>query len=472
MAHSSTPRKRNMHRIMPPFPPNHDKESFADIIPHQRRQQEHESDSNKDETHNDTDMDTSGTVDEIRSVASACDSAPSAEMPEDVTAGTTKLQDLARTKRSEFALLRSKLNFCSTPITITKYFLIYVAENVKSTLKYLRYQALGWLMVLGILAASLWIIYSSDGPHQKTIAFLESALLWYGYWLALGVASSIGLGTGLHTFVLFLGPFIARVTLTAYRCGSLDFDTKGPDSFQCVPVDQAVTVWQISSKLRCECLSWGAGAAFGELPPYFVARAAAAAGRDDQSIASIENLRRKSPSSLSFSERAQVGMYSMLVKFGFIGIVLCASIPNPLFDLAGIICGRFSISFWTFFGATFVGKAIIKSTIQSFAVIILFSNDILEDVVMAWLKRKHPSIHASVRQMLDSQLRQFSRHEVAGSAAPAAAKVRTSTFSYIWNLVLLIMVGYFIISIIESLAISQIRQLHEQEISNMLKESQ
>ena len=49
--------------------------------------------------------------------------------------------------------------------------------------------------------------------------------------MALGLASSIGLGTGLHTFVLFLGPFIARVTLTAYRCGSLDFDTRGPNRY-------------------------------------------------------------------------------------------------------------------------------------------------------------------------------------------------------------------------------------------------
>ena len=34
----------------------------------------------------------------------------------------------------------------------------------------------------------------------------------------LGVASSIGLGTGLHTFVLYLGPHIAKVTMVAYEC--------------------------------------------------------------------------------------------------------------------------------------------------------------------------------------------------------------------------------------------------------------
>jgi len=39
------------------------------------------------------------------------------------------------------------------------------------------------------------------------------------YWIILGVASSIGLGTGLHTFVLYLGPHIAKVTMAATQCG-------------------------------------------------------------------------------------------------------------------------------------------------------------------------------------------------------------------------------------------------------------
>ena len=41
-------------------------------------------------------------------------------------------------------------------------------------------------------------------------------VLW---WIGLGIASSVGLGTGLHTFILFLGPHIAKVTLEANKCG-------------------------------------------------------------------------------------------------------------------------------------------------------------------------------------------------------------------------------------------------------------
>jgi len=37
----------------------------------------------------------------------------------------------------------------------------------------------------------------------------------------LGIASSIGLGTGLHTFVLYLGPWIAKVTMVANDCKTI-----------------------------------------------------------------------------------------------------------------------------------------------------------------------------------------------------------------------------------------------------------
>jgi hypothetical protein len=45
--------------------------------------------------------------------------------------------------------------------------------------------------------------------------------LFVAWWVLLGVASSIGLGTGLHTFMLYLGPYIAAVTLVAYECNHI-----------------------------------------------------------------------------------------------------------------------------------------------------------------------------------------------------------------------------------------------------------
>lgn len=88
------------------------------------------------------------------------------------------------------------------------------------------------------------------------------------------------------------------------------------------------------------------------------------------------------------ASRAKLGVQHLVQKVGFFGILACASvslvplvmkvrgrvphtpphlclqIPNPLFDLAGITCGHFLVPFWTFFGATLIGKAIIKMHIQ------------------------------------------------------------------------------------------------------------
>ena len=59
----------------------------------------------------------------------------------------------------------------------------------------------------------------------------------------------------------------------------------------------------------------------------------------------------------------------------------CASIPNPLFDLAGITCGHFLVPFWTFFGATLIGKAVVKMHIQKFFVILAFNESLLNTAV-------------------------------------------------------------------------------------------
>lgn len=72
---------------------------------------------------------------------------------------------------------------------------------------------------MAVLAA----FYHVPGPHQIVYGAIRTNIWFVVYWVGLGVLSSVGLGTGLHTFLLYLGPHIASVTLAAYECNSLNF---------------------------------------------------------------------------------------------------------------------------------------------------------------------------------------------------------------------------------------------------------
>jgi len=208
------------------------------------------------------------------------------------------------------------------------------------------------------------------------VTLLEKECLWYLYWVGLGVLSSIGLGTGLHTFLLYLGPHIAAVTLAAHECGSLDFPSPPyPDEIICpdsITNSIPVSIYSIMSKVRMEAFMWGTGTALGELPPYFMARTARLSGQSRESL--LENQQH---------DHSKFGslVKSIVEKAGFLGILACASIPNPLFDLAGITCGHFLVPFWTFFGATLLGKAVVKMMLQKMFVIVAFNEDHFESFV-------------------------------------------------------------------------------------------
>jgi membrane protein YqaA with SNARE-associated domain len=96
-----------------------------------------------------------------------------------------------------------------------------------------------------------------------------------------------------------------------------------------------------------------------------------------------EVLQLKRQPNPSLMDRAKIVIYDNMEKYGFWTILACASIPNPLFDLAGITCGHFRIPFRTFFTATFVGKAIIKVHIQMCFVIAIFRKESMEVIIGA-----------------------------------------------------------------------------------------
>ncbi|XP_047185269.1 vacuole membrane protein 1 isoform X2 [Scophthalmus maximus] len=222
-------------------------------------------------------------------------------------------------------------------------------------------------MVFGllILLILLSIAYCTEETYQKYVRYMEKKTLWCACWVSLGILSLVGLGTGLHTFLLYLGPHIASVTLAAHECGSVDFpEPPYPDQIICpqhaaaelgsdaepvgvesvgvgpAAVQESISLWTIMSKVRLEACVWqGAGTAIGELPPYFMAWAARLSGADpdDEDHQTFETTLDQSQCAQDFATRANVAVQKIIHKVGFLGILACASIPNPLWTLSGPI---------------------------------------------------------------------------------------------------------------------------------------
>lgn len=100
-------------------------------------------------------------------------------------------------------------------------------------------------------------------------------------------------GSGLHTFVLYLGPHIALFTIKAMQCGRVDLKSAPYDTIQLnrvpswldkdcsefgPPSSKSVTgsdlsLTSILPQVQLEAILWGLGTALGELPPYFISKA-------------------------------------------------------------------------------------------------------------------------------------------------------------------------------------------------------
>lgn len=320
---------------------------------------------------------------------------------------------------------------------------------------------------LVLISILITLAYNLEGTHQESLSQLKSLLFWWAYWVGLGILSSVGLGTGLHTFLLYLGPHIASVTLAAWECGSLDFpEPPYPDDIQCPEDDHTSTVnmLTIMSKVRIEAFMWGAGTAIGELPPYFMARAARLSGTDpdDEELEEVEELERlTSLANQSLWTRLKKMVLDLVERVGFFGILVCASVPNPLFDLAGITCGHCLVPFWTFFGATLIGKAVIKMHLQKTFVILAFSKHYVEAVLsyVGDIPTVGPYIQKPFKIALEKQKEKL--HRKPGQSATSTSE--PNILAWIFEKFVIAMIIYFLLSIINSMAQAYAKRLDERK---------
>ena len=395
-------------------------------------------------------------------------------------------------RKSEQEMLRhesAKIVLWRQPLRTLQYSLlelIYLSHHYfKQLISYRK-----TLLISSIILTLFVFIYKIEGAHQESIQNIESLVLWALYWFGLGIASSVGLGTGLHTFLLYLGPFIAQVTIAAYECGSIKFPRPPyPNEIVCPPTTTTTTTtsfisndnetilndllletgpisfWKILWKVKLEAFFWGLGTAFGELPPYFMARTASlgTSDADDEKLLEFEQMLindgKNQSKNLTLIERTQHLVFRLIRRIGFLGILLCASIPNPLFDLAGITCGYFLIPFWTFFLATIIGKALIKMSIQTVFIIFIFSEHHVERIIR-WIKYipyYGRSLQAPFKDWLQEQKGKM-HSKPDEDLTRHVAKI--SLLTRIFNFLVTAMIIYFIASIINSLAQRYYKRKH------------
>ncbi|XP_044739184.1 vacuole membrane protein 1 isoform X2 [Chrysoperla carnea] len=376
-----------------------------------------------------------------------------------VGSGSTSSSRSARSNRvNNERNERENLVLWKSPIRTLQYSFyefIDLIVNYGKKLLYYRTRVLLIILVVSILT------YSLSSEHYL------KCLTWSLYWIGLGILSSVGFGTGLHTFILYLGPHIAKVTLAAYECNALNFPSPPyPDEIICPDnpdLSNPPSILSIMAKVRVEAMLWGAGTALGELPPYFMARAARLSGtpsEEEEDLIEFQELQRKqneNPESLTFVEKLKTSVEILVRKVGFFGILAAASIPNPLFDLAGMTCGHFLIPFWTFFGATLIGKAIIKMHIQKLGVIIAFNEVLVEKFIqaIAIIPIIGNKLQEPIRNVFKSQKAKL--HNRVDEAASA------NLVGWLFEKLVFLMILYFVVSIIHSLAQVHHKKLHSKK---------
>ncbi|KRY00908.1 Vacuole membrane protein 1 [Trichinella pseudospiralis] len=299
------------------------------------------------------------------------------------------------------------------------------------------------IAALAVVLGLFLIIYHLPGQHQTVVRLVEKKLMWYASWIGLGILSSVGFGTGLHTFILYLGPHIASVTLAAFECGSLKFpEPPYPDEIICPDstvnnlfngtvenmngllenniATTSISIWSIMSKVRIEAIMWGAGTALGELPPYFMARAARLSGQepDDEDYREFKQFLEQSNSAKqqsTYIDKLKVSIERMIERVGFFAILLCASVMQ-------------SIAIWP-----------IR------------------------IPKIGPQLEKPFREYLHQQ--KLKLHRRRDSPLKMASEIKESTIQTAFEILIVAMIGYFVISLVNSLA-----QNHHRRLWNRRKE--
>jgi membrane protein YqaA with SNARE-associated domain len=284
---------------------------------------------------------------------------------------------------------RGNIGMFSQPLRTLRLFVQFVAAFLIRHVVGILRNPVTWFVVVPAIAT--WVATKRTfAPHlfaRPNCGVTEAGPLWYVeliakevvWWVGLGVLSSVGFGTGLHSGLMFLFPHVMQVVGAAESCRTtmgLVTWYQHPCKCNCATTygpkdDSSVTFLRLWLLVMVPCMLWGAGTALGELPPYMISKAARLSGKKDANFElELETARASSD---AFS-RMKIWTIDFTRRHGFVGVFLLASWPNAAFDMCGMCCGYLAMSFWTFFPAVLLGKGVVKVNGQAVVFVNLFSS--------------------------------------------------------------------------------------------------
>jgi membrane protein YqaA with SNARE-associated domain len=382
--------------------------------------------------------------------------------------------ELAEQLRQE----RKKLTLLRRPLSVLYHFGVMLARFLRwLAIRVVTHNATRFVLLPLALA---WVAATLvEGEHHALLLDEFNATVQFVvWWVGLGVLSSVGLGTGMHSGILFLFPHIFLVVQGAQECKSLAFDSRSHMWFRSfeanchdIPEVSTVTIWAILCKVFWPCMLWGTGTAAGEIPPYALSRAARLAGQRNEEFEEIS----ESKSQYNVLNWMKDWMIRFLEKHGFFGVLLMSAWPNVAFDLCGICCGHFLMPFWTFFGATLIGKALIKVNLQAAFFITIFTDAHLKSVEK-FIGRVSPpewGLDSRVSEFLlecrkkfhTAHLKATADHASGGSGDVSSA----SLLSQVGSVVMVLFIAYFAISCIEQFAQQHAAEEDEKTLKKLKK---
>eukprot|EP00606_Chrysophyceae_sp_TOSAG23-5_P000099 GSChrysophyteH2.ASY1.ANO1.368.1 assembled CDS len=365
----------------------------------------------------------SRTPDGSGSASRSSRSTPSSSRSNTPCGGWTTPQEVSDIE-SDRMIKRERLTLYTSPLQTLALFCAAVVQIAQDAL----YATAGhWTFRLLLLPLTVAYALQSlfQHPFADEVATFTFCVEYAVWWLGLGILSSVGMGSGLQSGMLFLYPHVFAIILGAQTCQSIDFISetnmwfRNPSNLY---VSTPPTYWDIWQKIFPSCLLQAIGTAIGEIPPYWMTRAARLASIEAGTSSPDDIPEELDTDEVGLVVRAKLWMMDLLRKHGFLGVLLMASFPNLAFDLCGICCGHFLMPFWVFFGATFVGKALIRNGYQSLVYVAICNEKYLERLIgfLQWVAPDSMQVDHRIRLALEGARYSFGHLGKATDGATTA----------------------------------------------------